>query len=98
MLARWRTTRPDLSPFPGPASDWNTLRCRLITTCDPFDLLATLSRHFAESARPCDHTFARITTYFDADPQQALAVFQILEELDVRCDCEAFFVLRMLTR
>ena len=87
-----------LWPRPEPAHDWTGLRKRLNAICDPFDLLAHLGRILAQPAHPCDHTFTRTTAYFDQDPQQVLTMFQLFEELDVRCDCEAFFMLRVLTR
>jgi hypothetical protein len=87
-----------LWPRTQPAPDWAGLRERLNAICDPFDLLDYLGHILAQPAHPCDHTFTRTTAYFDQDPQQVLAMFQLFEELDVRCDCEAFFMLRVLTR
>jgi hypothetical protein len=98
LRPRRQATGQDPNPFGEPASNWCVLRRVLTAACDPYELLAYLSTQFAQTSRPCDHTLARITTYFDADPQQALRVFQLLDELDVRCDCEAFFMLRMITR
>ncbi len=77
--------------------DWGAVRRRLSAICDPQDLTAYLGRCFAQTDRACDHTFAQLAAYFDADPQQALTMFQFFDDLDVRCDCEAFFILRMLT-
>jgi hypothetical protein len=85
-------------PHRPPTPDWTCLRARLRAICDPLDLLAYLGRSFAQPDHACDHTFTRITAYFDQDPQQVLTMFQLFEELDVRCDCEAFFMLRVLTR
>src|SRR5689334_1866768 len=98
LRPRQQVARPDANPFGDPASDWCAVRRRLTAACDPHALIAYLGDEFARTSRPCDHTLARIITYFDADPQQALRVCQLLDELDVRCDCEAFFMLRMITR
>ena len=80
-----------------PTFDWDAMRLRLGHVCDPAELLGYMAEQFAQPGYGCRHTFALVDAYFAQDPQQALAAYQVLGDLGVRCDCEAFFVLRALT-
>jgi len=69
----------------------------LKAVCDPQDLISYLGHQFATTTPACDHTFSLTQAYLAPTPQTAHVVFQVLAALDARCDCEAFFILRMLT-